>query len=375
VLESALFKFKMTSFLNLKLSTPHICQPSNSYIDPMEKPPARKRISVVIPAYKVKRHILQVIEKIRISGSVSKIFVVDDCCPDKSGEFVRQNCTDGRVSVIFNLTNLGVGGAVMTGYRAAIADGSDVIIKIDGDGQMNPALIPAFIEPILCGEADYTKGNRFYEVETVRQMPLVRLIGNAGLSFLTKLSSGYWNLFDPTNGFTAINADVAARLPFKKISNRYFFESDMLFRLNIMRAVVVDIPMFAEYGNEESNLKVSRELPYFFFFNMRNLCKRLAYSYFIRNFNYATLELMLGIVLFGFGMIFGGFSWIEHHREATLASAGTVMLAALPIIMGLQLLLGFINYDMVSMPSSPLSLRLHADARHIAIDIQHTLND
>lgn len=341
----------------------------------MDNNPASQRISVVIPAYKVTRHILQVIEKIGMGSGVSKIFVVDDCCPDNSGEFVRQNCSDCRVSVIRNATNLGVGGAVMTGYRAAIADGADIIIKIDGDGQMNPALIPAFVEPILRGEADYTKGNRFFEVETVRQMPLVRLIGNAGLSFLTKLSSGYWNLFDPTNGYTAIHAAVAARLPFEKISYRYFFESDMLFRLNTMRAVVVDIPMFAEYGNEESNLKVSRELPHFFFSNMRNLGKRMAYNYFIRNFNYATLELILGVALLGFGAIFGGVSWLAHYREATLASAGTVMLAALPMIMGLQLLLGFINYDMASVPSSPLSLRLHADARHITDNTQETPNE
>jgi dolichol-phosphate mannosyltransferase len=334
----------------------------------MENNLASKKISVVIPAYKVTQHILQVIEKIRVCGSVSKIFVVDDCCPDKSGEFVRQNCTYSRVSVICNATNLGVGGAVMTGYRAAVADGADIIIKIDGDGQMNPALIPAFVEPILCGQADYTKGNRFYELETVRQMPLVRLIGNTGLSFLTKLSSGYWNLFDPTNGYTAINAAVAARLPFEKISCRYFFESDMLFRLNTMRAVVVDIPMFAEYGNEKSNLIVSREIPYFFFYNMRNLIKRIAYSYFIRNFNFATLQLILGLVLLGFGVIFGGVNWLAHYREATLASAGTVMLAALPMIMGLQLLLGFINFDMASMPSSPLSLQPHADARYISIN-------
>jgi glycosyltransferase involved in cell wall biosynthesis len=331
------------------------------------------RISVVIPAYKVTRQILQVIEDIGIDSGVSRIYVIDDCCPENSGEFVRKNCSDQRVSVIRNETNLGVGGAVMTGYRAAIAEGADVIVKIDGDGQMNPALISAFVEPILRRDADYTKGNRFFDVETVRQMPLVRLAGNAGLSFLTKLSSGYWNLFDPTNGYTAIHATVAARLPFEKISRRYFFESDMLFRLNTMRAVVMDIPMFAEYGDEVSNLKVSRELPRFFASNIRNLGKRIAYNYFIRNFNFATLELILGIALLGFGTIFGGASWLAHYREATLASAGTVMLAALPMIMGVQLFLGFINYDMANVPSSPLSLRLHADARHIGK--QHTGNN
>ena len=325
-------------------------------------------IYVVIPAYKVKIHVLQVIEKILINKAISKIFVIDDCCPENTGEFVIQNCSDIRVAVIRNKTNLGVGGSVMTGYRSAIAEGADIIIKIDGDGQMNPDLVPAFIEPILRGEADYTKGNRFFEIETIRQMPLIRLIGNTGLSFLTKLSSGYWNLFDPTNGYTAINAAVAARLPFEKISLRYFFESDILFRLNTMRAVVIDIPMFAEYGREKSNLKVWQEFPNFIYKNMRNLIKRIFYNYFIRNFNYATLELIFGTALLGFGMIYGGINWVTHYREATFASAGTVMLAALPMIMGLQLLMGFINYDMTNIPDTPLSLRLYVDARHIAVN-------
>jgi len=320
-------------------------------------------IAVVIPCYKVSTHICDLIRK--IGSGVDVIFVVDDDCPEKSGLLVENAHIDPRVRVIYHKTNQGVGGAVLTGYRAAVEANADVIVKIDGDGQMDPALIPAFIAPVLRGEADYTKGNRFFEIETVRKMPIVRLMGNAGLSFLTKLSSGYWNLFDPTNGYTAISAKVAERLPVNKISRRYFFESDMLFRLNTMRAVVMDIPMFADYGNEQSNLKVSRELPRFLLGNLRNLVKRIAYNYFLRNFNYATLELIFGLAFLGFGIAFGGISWAEQLHQGTLASAGTVMLAALPVIMGLQLILGFVNYDMASVPSSPLQNRLHSDARKL----------
>lgn len=244
-------------------------------------------IAVVIPCFKVAAHIEDLLAS--IGGEVQAIFVVDDCCPENSGRLVEARCTDRRVRVIYHSENQGVGGAVLSGYRAAIAAGADVIIKLDGDGQMAPALVPAFVAPIIRGEADYAKGNRFFEIETVRQMPTVRLLGNTGLSFLTKLSSGYWNLFDPTNGYTAISARVAARLPMGKISKRYFFESDMLFRLNTMRAVVVDIPMFATYGEEHSNLKVSRELPRFFFSNLRNFGKRIFYNYFLRNFSFASL--------------------------------------------------------------------------------------
>lgn len=327
----------------------------------------KTKVAVVIPCYRVRRHILKVISEIA-EDDVWRIYVVDDFCPDGSGDFVEQNCNDPRVRILRNESNQGVGGAVMAGYKQAVADGAEVIVKIDGDGQMDAALIPAFVAPIIRGEADYTKGNRFFEIETVRKMPKVRLIGNIGLSFLTKLSSGYWNLFDPTNGYTAISSVVAKHLPFDKISRRYFFESDMLFRLNTLRAVAMDIPMFAEYGAELSNLSVRRELPRFFFKNMRNVCKRIVYNYFIRNFTYATLELVFGFIFFIFGFIYGGLSWIEHSQLALFASPGTVMLAALPTILGIQLILGFVNYDMASVPTIPLQGRLHADARVRAYD-------
>lgn len=144
--------------------------------------------------------------------------------PDESGIYVETHCRDARVVVLRHEANQGVGGAVMTGYQAAITDGAKVIVKIDGDGQMDPALILSFVDPILTGEADYTKGNRFFDLEEIRSMPPVRLFGNSVLSLLTKLSSGYWDLFDPTNGYTAIHADVARRLPFLKISRRYFLK-------------------------------------------------------------------------------------------------------------------------------------------------------
>ncbi|HWJ93415.1 MAG TPA: glycosyltransferase family 2 protein, partial [Telluria sp.] len=229
-------------------------------------------IAVVIPSYKVTRHILDVIAG--IGPEVSRIYVVDDKCPDKSGDFVRAHCQDPRVTVLEHEVNQGVGGAVMTGYRAAIADGARVIVKVDGDGQMDASLIPAFVAPILAGEADYAKGNRFFNLERITAMPPVRLFGNAVLSLLTKLSSGYWDLFDPTNGYTAIHADAARYLPFDKISRRYFFETDMLFRLNTLGAVVVDVPMDAVYGDEVSNLKVSRIVTEFATKHVRNFLKR-----------------------------------------------------------------------------------------------------
>jgi dolichol-phosphate mannosyltransferase len=314
------------------------------------------QVAVVIPCYRVRDHILQVVSA--IGRDVCAIYIVDDGCPDDTGSFVEQHCHDNRVKVLRRARNEGVGAAVMTGYQAAIADAMDIIVKVDGDGQMDPRLIPAFIAPIAAGEADYAKGNRFYDLENLHGMPKMRLIGNAALSFLTKLSSGYWDLFDPTNGYTAIHGEVARRLPFAKISRRYFFESDMLFRLNTLRAVVVDIPMEARYGNEESHLRIHRVIGEFCGKHPRNFVKRLFYNYYLRDMSIASIELPLGVAMLAFGVVFGARHWIDSWRNGELSSAGTVMLSAITIIIGIQLLLAFLAYDIASIPRRPLHRKL-----------------
>jgi glycosyltransferase involved in cell wall biosynthesis len=309
-------------------------------------------IAVVVPCFKVARHIVDVIAK--IPSSIRKIYVVDDACPERSGQFLQQQSSDPRVVVLFNQTNLGVGGTVMVGYQAAIADGADIIIKIDGDGQMDPALIPNFIEPILAGEADYTKGNRFFDLELLNRMPRIRVFGNAVLSLMAKLSSGYWNLFDPTNGYTAIHSDVCRRLPFDKISQRYFFETDMLFRLNTLRAVVVDIPMDARYEDENSNLKISAIIFEFLGKHTQNFFKRIFYNYYLRDLSLASIELVLGLLLTAFGVIYGGYHWVASASIGIATPAGTVMLAAMPLLVGIQLILQFVGYDIASVPRRAL---------------------
>lgn len=320
------------------------------------------KVAVAIPCYKVSKSILAVIAS--IGPEVDSIYVVDDACPEFSGKVVEENCDDPRVKVLFHDKNQGVGGAVITAYCAAVDEDADIIVKLDGDGQMDASLIPYFIEPIQAGEADYTKGNRFYEVESVIKMPLVRMIGNAGLSFLTKLSSGYWGLFDPTNGYTAISARVIPYLPLDKIARGYFFESDILFRLNTLRAVVKDLPADAIYGDEVSNLKVARELPRFAYKNLCNFFKRVSYNYFIRDFNYASLELILGIGLTGFGVTFGLVNWWRGLQMESLASAGTVMLAGLTVMIGIQMLLGFLQHDMSNQPTVALQKKIKPRALH-----------
>lgn len=309
-------------------------------------------VAVVIPCYKVRGKIADVLRA--IPSDVSRIFCVDDACPDQSGAFIETTLNDPRVTVLKHEKNQGVGGAVLTGYRAALESGATIVVKIDGDGQMDPALIPKFVSPIAQGLCDYTKGNRFYRPESLQGMPPVRIFGNGVLSFLTKLSSGYWHIFDPTNGYTAVHADILRHLPLDKISHTYFFESDMLFRLNVLRAVVRDVPMNAVYDGEESNLKISRILRPFICGHLKNFYKRIVYAYFLRDFHIASLELVLGLIFMIFGLTFGGWHWITAAESGEVASAGTVMLSALPFLIGVQLLLSFLQFDIQSVPRTPL---------------------
>lgn len=311
------------------------------------------RIAVVIPCYKVRCHVLDVVSQ--IGDSVWRIYAVDDACPEKSSQLLNEQCNDPRLHILVHEKNLGVGGAVMTGYRQAIADGAQIIVKIDGDGQLDPALIPEFAGPLIAGQADYAKGNRFYDLESLHGMPTIRVFGNAALSFFSKLSTGYWDIFDPTNGYTAIRVEVAATLPIEKISRRYFFESDILFRLNTLRAVVIDVPMRARYADETSNLHIGSIIGEFLFKHLRNFGKRIFYNYFLRDMSLASLELVTGLSLMSFGAIFGLYHWQKSLEIGITTPAGTVMLAALPVMLGLQFLLAFFGYDIAAVPRRPRS--------------------
>ena len=312
------------------------------------------RIAVAIPCYRVKQQIGEVLSK--IPAEVHAIYCVDDACPDSSGEFIQSEfANDTRVKVIMRPTNGGVGAAVITGYRQALEDGMDIIIKLDGDGQMDPTLIPVLIKPLLDGTADYVKGNRYYSPESLRNIPVIRMLGNTGLSFLSKLSTGYWQMFDPANGFTAINAHVLRQLPLSKIHEGYFFETDMLFRLNLLRAHVEDVPHDAIYSDEESHLSVFKVLMTFPFLHCRNLVKRVIYNHFLRNFSIASIELIMGFCLFFFGVIYGIQGWMESASSSEPATAGTVMLAAMPIILGVQFILNFLAFDYSTIPTRPIS--------------------
>jgi glycosyltransferase involved in cell wall biosynthesis len=312
-------------------------------------------VAVVIPAYRVADQILDVVKS--IPEFVRHIYVVDDACPENSGALVSQQIKDKRVNVLVNETNQGVGGAMVAGYLAVLAEtDAEIIVKIDGDGQMDPTLIPRLIGPILRRAADYTKGNRFDSIEDLEQMPKLRILGNAALSLFSKFSSGYWNITDPTNGFIAIHRSALERISLNKLSRGYFFESDLLFRLSIIRAVVIDVPMSARYGNEKSNLKIRKVLFHFPYRHSVNLLKRTFYNYYLREWNVGSLQLPLGLGLTIFGLSFGLQSWANSSAVGVAATTGQVMISAVPLILGFQLLLSFLTYDVSAVPRRPRQL-------------------
>ncbi len=301
----------------------------------------------------MRNQILEVLSS--LSDDVTHICVVDDACPDGTGDYVEKNFKDKRLVVLRNPLNAGVGGAVKKGYEHLLRQDVDVVVKLDGDGQMDSRHIPHLVSPILSGEADYTKGNRFYSMDGFSSMPKIRLIGNIILSFLSKAASGYWNIFDPNNGFLAISPSVLRQLDLEKISNRYFFESDMLFRLNLLRAKVVDVPMTALYGEERSNLslwKAAFEFPYK---HLRNLFRRLSITYFLRDFSVPSIQLSLGFLLTLLGSIIGIHNYFRSQELGIGTAPGTLILFAVLMFTGIQLLIGFISHDIQNVPTRPIS--------------------
>ena len=315
---------------------------------------SNQTIAVIIPSYKVKKHILLVLKE--IPSFVSAIYVVDDYCPEESGKYVEANCSDPRVKVVYHEINKGVGGAVVTGYKKVLQDGIDIAVKIDGDGQMDPNLIQGLIKQIVVGRADYTKGNRFYFPRTLSKMPFLRLMGNSGLSIINKFVNGYWHIMDPTNGFTAIHKSTIALLDLDKLSERYFFESDMLFRLAICRAVVEDFPMHSKYEDEESNLSIRKVLFEFPPKYLKRFMKRIVYTYFLRDFNAGTFYLVFGKLSIWTGILFGGINWYLYNQLDLPTPTGTIMISAVLLLSGIQAILAFLNFDVANKPQKPIQL-------------------
>jgi dolichol-phosphate mannosyltransferase len=311
------------------------------------------KISIVIPAFHAERYLAKVVDG--IPGFVENIIIVDDCSKDNTLELaVHLASKNPKIKIIKHPSNQGVGGAMLSGYDLAYELKSDIIVKMDSDDQMDPNYIKMLIKPILRGEADYSKGNRFLNIKNLSSMPFLRRLGNLGLSFMTKAATGYWNIFDPTNGFTAIYRSIIPMLDKSRIAKRYFFETSMLLQLNLIRAVIKDVPIPSRYGKEDSNLS---ELKTIFEFPPRlikGMLFRLWVQYFVQDFNLYSIFLLSGLFLFTFGIIFGAYHWIISAQAHVVTPTGTVMIAVLPVILGVQFLLQAISLDVQNVPKDPL---------------------
>ena len=314
-------------------------------------------IAVVIPCYRVEPEISAVLAA--VPGYVRHILVIDDASPDRTAELVADAAkSDSRIELIRHAKNLGVGGALKTGFARALELGAQVVVKLDGDGQMDATHLPGLLVPLLKGQADYTKGNRFRDFQALQRMPLVRRIGNMGLGFLSKVATGYWNLFDPTNGYVAIHADALAQLPLERVDNSYFFETSMLAHLYLSGAVVRDVPMPARYRGETSSLSVRRTLLEFPLKLLRTFLRRILLKNLIYDFSMESVYLLAGLPLLLFGLVFGGIKWVSYASQGIPAPTGTVMLPTLSVLLGIQFLIAAIEIDIRSTPKEPLSRAL-----------------
>jgi glycosyltransferase involved in cell wall biosynthesis len=313
----------------------------------------RYHIAVVIPAYNCERQIEGVLRT--LPDYIRTVIVVDDCSRDHTSDVVRTVQADQpRVVLIRHEKNQGVGGAMVTGFRRALELEAQIVVKLDGDGQMSPDNLPELLLPLIRGEADYAKGNRFHDFRALSRMPGLRRFGNMALSFLAKAATGYWKNFDPTNGFLGIRAEALAQLDLDKLDSGYFFEHSMLSHLYLIGAVVRDVPMPARYGEEVSNLSIKRVLWQFPRKLMGCFFRRILLKNFLYDFSMESIYLLVAVPMLLFGLIYGGLHWVWSMQEGVGAPTGTVVIPAMLIILGVQLLLSAIALDLESVPKVPV---------------------
>ena len=292
-------------------------------------------VAVVVPAHCEERLIGKTVTS--VPDWVDHVIVIDDASPDGTAAAV-QAVNDERIDLTTLPVNQGVGGAILTGHLRALELGADVAVVMAGDAQMDPAFLPQLLDPIAAGDAQYTKANRFYGPGSFAGMPRHRIVGNVVLSFMTKAASGYWNLFDPQNGYTAIHRSALERLPFDRIARRYEFENDMLIQLNIMRVPARDVPIPAVYGDEVSGMRLTRVAPRILRQLWRGFWERMWWKYVVQSFSPVALMFFSGLACVLFGAAVGVFV-LANTLGPPVATAGTVILSVAPFLTGTHLLI------------------------------------
>lgn len=292
-------------------------------------------VAVVVPAHNEERLIARTVST--MPPLVDHIIVVDDASSDGTVEAAKA-VGDSRAEVISLLENQGVGGAILTGHQHALLLQADVSVVMAGDAQMDPDYLPALLDPIASGEAQFTKGNRFSGRGSFAGMPKHRVVGNIALSFFTKAASGYWNLFDPLNGYTAISRVALERLDLSQIARRYEFENDLLIHLNIQRVRAADVAIPARYGDEVSGINLRTQAPRALAHLARGFWGRIWWKYVLQSFSAVALMLFGGLALTGIGLAVSVWT-VAHTLGAATASAGTVVLAVAPLLSGFHMLI------------------------------------
>jgi glycosyltransferase involved in cell wall biosynthesis len=304
-----------------------------------------KSVAVVVPAYREEALIGETIRG--IPAFVDRIYVVDDASDDGTSEAARA-VGDGRVAVLRHERNSGVGAAIVTGYERSLADGVEVACVMAGDNQMDPRDLEHLVRPVALGEVDYAKANRLFTGEAWRVIPRSRYLGNAVLSLLTKIASGYWHIADSQSGYTAISRETLGQLDLRRIYRGYGFPNDMLVHLNVWNARVRDFPSRPVYGvGERSGIKIRRVVPRISWLLLKGFLWRLREKYVIRDFHPLVFFYALGGLMTFVGLVLGVVE-TALRIAGNDVSVGTVVLIALLLIAGSQFTLFAMWFDMES---------------------------
>lgn len=317
-------------------------------------------MAAVLPAYNVENFIGAVLAD--IPEWVDFIVVVNDGSTDSTEQFVRHLAvSDQRISLVSHKTNSGVGAAVITGFQLAFSKGAQIAVKVDSDGQMNLEDLSRLVAPLADSRADFAKGNRFLRLGSLGQMPKVRIFGNAVLSIMSKFSTGYWRIGDPTNGFLALTRPAWHEIETSKLSPRFFFESDLLHRAGLSQLTVIDIPIDSKYGDEKSNLKVSKIVGPFLAGHARNFVRRLALQYWLREWSIVTFALPWALLMGFSALVLALRTLLLSAEQLRPVSAGEVTTVALLLIIAVQFMLAALQDDMNREPGKDGKAKLQIE--------------
>jgi glycosyltransferase involved in cell wall biosynthesis len=302
-----------------------------------------KRVAVVVPAYDEERLVGETLRG--IPDFVDRIYVVDDASRDATAARADE-VGDRRVEVVRHERNAGVGAAIVTGYRRALEEGIDVTCVMAADNQMDPVELPDLAGPVARGEVEYAKANRLFSGEAWKVIPRTRYLGNAVLSLLTKIASGYWHVADSQAGYTAISRNALGRLDLDRVYQGYGFPNDMLVHLNVQNARVRDVPSRPIYDvGEQSGIRLRRVVPRISWLLFKGFWWRMAQKYVIRDFHPLVFFYAFGVLMTVAGLTLGVLEVVLRILGNEITPA-TIVLVAVLLIAGLQLTLFAMWFDM-----------------------------